>query len=313
MNIMTLKNQIKEKKLNNFYIFAGDEWEVQKAYIQKMAEVCGVTVKYIDSIKDIYSKLTSSSFFKEYYCYVVRDDVDIMKEDKLQEQIRNNLLGKNLLILLLTNADRRSKVFKTFEDNYIVFEEMPLERLKTRLKKMFNNDLKDATCNRLIYACENNYGRMLLEVNKIISYGEYEVLGDWDYIVNKLLDDGTIYTPPYDAIFDLVDATLKRNGSLTYNLLQECVGVGESNLVILSNLYNAVKQLLQVQSCDNYDVEGTTGLTYPQIKAAQSRIGYYSIGELIDAMKLIREVEKGIKIGEIEEEVSVDYVLVNML
>jgi len=312
MNIMTLKSQIKEKKLDNFYVFAGDEWEVQKVYIHKIAEVCNLKVKYIDSIKDIYSKLTSNSFFKESYCYIVRDDPDIMKEDKLQEQIKNNLLGNNILILLLTNADRRSKVFKTFEYCYITFEEMPLERLRKRLKQMFEN-LTDKTCDRLISACENNYGRLLLEVDKIINYGVYDILGDYNDIINKLLDDGAIYTPPEDAVFDLIDAILKRDVKSVYYLLDNCQQIGESNLVILSNLYNATKQLLQVQSCESYDIEGTTGLTYPQIKAAQSRQGNYSIGELVNVMKLIREVERDIKIGNIEEDISVEYVLVNIL
>lgn len=309
---MTLKSQIREKKLDNFYVFAGDEWEVQKIYIHKIAEVCKLKVKYIESIKDIYSKLTSNSFFKESYCYIVRDDPDIMKEDKLQEQIKNNLLGNNILILLLTNADRRSKVFKTFEYCYITFEEMPLERLRKRLKQLFEK-ITDTTCDRLIAACENNYGRLLLEVDKITNYGVYNILDNYDNIINKLLDDGTIYTPPEDAVFDLVDAVLKKDVSNVYYLLDNCKRIGESNLVILSNLYNATKQLLQVQSCESYDIEGTTGLTYPQIKAAQSRVGIYSIGELVNAIKTIREVERDIKIGSIEEEISVDYVLVNML
>ena len=46
---------------------------------------------------------------------------------------------------------------------------------------------------------------------------------------------------------------------------------------------------------------------------AKEKQGHYSISELIDALKIIRFAEKGIKTGLIEDDVAVEYVMVNIL
>lgn len=56
-----------------------------------------------------------------------------------------------------------------------------------------------------------------------------------------------------------------------------------------------------------------TGLTAWQVKLAKEKGNHYSIGELVNAMKIIRSSEKGIKTGMIEQEVAIDYILVNIL
>lgn len=135
----------------------------------------------------------------------------------------------------------------------------------------------------------------------------------YDEIFERLVEDGTIAVPPQDAIFDLVDAILKRQRKRVYDLLEQCYAVGEANMVILSVLYNNAKQVLQVQACEDKDVCDTTGLTSWQVKCAREKCGHYSIDELFNILKLIQEVQKGIITGQIEDEMSVQYLLVNIL
>jgi hypothetical protein len=42
-------------------------------------------------------------------------------------------------------------------------------------------------------------------------------------------------------------------------------------------------------------------------------MGHYKNRELVDMMKLIQRVERSIKTGEIEDAISIEYVLVNVL
>lgn len=318
MEISVLKQQIRNKEVKGFYIFVGEEWAVQKMYIERMAQCRNLPITHISSIKDVYSKLVNKGFINKVGCYVVRDDEAILKEDRLQQRLDSNLLGDNILILILTQFDRRIKLYKLFEDKYIHFDKMPLETLKKYVKQQIN--LSDSSAEKLIRICEQDYGRILLEIDKIHSFGNYftsqnykdNINVDEDHIFRYLIETGTIYVPPTDAIFELVDAILKRNVKLTYELLQDCYDIGEANLVILSNLYMAFKQLLQVQNCDNQDIMETTGLTYPQVMAAKERLGHYRNHELIGAMDMIRKVEKGIKTGEVEDSLSVEYILANI-
>ena len=61
----------------------------------------------------------------------------------------------------------------------------------------------------------------------------------------QLVGDGTIYEPPYDTIFDVVDAILDRNVHNAFNLLQQSYEVGAATMVMLSVLYTNVKAVLQ--------------------------------------------------------------------
>ena len=131
-----------------------------------------------------------------------------------------------------------------------------------------------------------------------------------DYVFRKFIDEGVIYRAPYDAIFDFVAAFLERRPSKAYNLLQQSKDVGEANMVLLSVLYNNIKTLLQVQSAKDYKALGLNGFAVKNVIAYK---GNYSNAELVKAMKLIRQVEKGIKTGTIPDELSVEYVMVSIM
>ena len=135
----------------------------------------------------------------------------------------------------------------------------------------------------------------------------------YDEAFERLLKDGTIAVPPQDAIFDLVDAILKRQRKGVYDLLEQCYAVGEANMVILSVLYNNANQVLQVQACEDRDVCGTTGLTSWQVKCAREKCGHYSIDELFNILKLIQKVQKDIITGRLEDSIAIDYLLAVIL
>ena len=313
MKIVDVKNQIKSKSPKSFYIFTGEELEVINIYINKIAECRNLEVARVDSISNIYSKFLSKSFVTKNYCYVLRDDKELLTQEKVWDALTvKGIQGNNIIILVLTTVDKRSKFYKRFQDSIVEFEHLPDTVLIKYIKKEI--PLNDKNCKRLIDICESDYSRILLEVDKIKQYargfsGNY----GFDNFFQMLVDNGTIYQPPKDAIFDFVDSVLKGKSVKSFELLKNCYGVGESPIVLLSVLYNNVKQVLQVQSCTSKDIAKTTGLSTWQVKCAKEKCGYYSVGDLVYFLKLIRRVEKGIKTGEIEESISVDYVLVNML
>ena len=152
------------------------------------------------------------------------------------------------------------------------------------------------------------YDPNYIDINQMNPYNQYTPPSKKE----RPIDDGTIYQPPYDAVFDFVDAVLKYKPKRAFNLLQESYDSGEATLVLISNLYNSTKQLLQVQSYQGNDLSGATGLTPFQIKLASGRKGYYSNGDLVYFMRKLRDVEKGIKVGEIEESVAVPFALVSL-
>ena len=315
MDVKAIKNQIIARKPQPFYIFTGEEWAVQRIYIDQIAEVSGREKRFVDSISDIFSKLRSKSFIQKAFVYVVRDDKDILSNEKLQDSLPD-VLGDNILILLLTSVDKRTKFYKKYSKDICEFERLKPQVLAKYIQQEIA--LSKENTEKLMEVCEYDYGRCLLEIDKIkqwvVGYGEdkQEQMPE-DGGLLRLLNDGTIYRPPKDAIFDFVDAVLRRKVKSCFNLLYQSYAVGEAALVLLSVLYNNAKQVLQVQTCNSNDVEKSTGLTTWQIKCARDKQGRYSNEELERMLRVIHKCETDIKSGKMEGSVAVEFVLVHVL
>ena len=307
MNITDIKKQIQTGSLSHYYIFSGEEIEVQRIYINKMAEIKGCQIIHADKLADVWQDIISPSMFDDGVIYVVRDDKDILSG---KVQLNEELLGENILIHLITSVDKRTKWYKSNSDKIVEFERLSSEVLKKYIQRAIS--LNKTNCERFIAICENDYSRILLEIDKIQRYITV-TNSSADVAFEELVKSGAIYQPPSDAIFDLVDAILHRKVNLTYNLLQECYEIGEASLVILNVLYSNTKQVLQVQACESDDVSSSTGLTKWQVKCAKDKCNYYSNGELVNILRQIQKIQKGIITGQIDDNMSVEYLLVNIL
>ena len=311
MNITDVKTDIKNKAIKPYYIFAGDEIEVQRIYINKIAEVLGYNVVRADCIADIWPNIITPNLFDAPSVYVVRDDKDISQDETLQRQLDKGDFNGNVIINLISTVDKRSKWYKANSAKIIQFERLSTDMLIKYCQREVT--LNKRNCERLIAICENDYSRILLEIDKIKSFTEFLSDGDYNKVFEQFVADGVISTPPQDAIFDLVDVILKRQVSRVYALYEQCKAIGEANMVILSVLYTNAKQVLQVQACESSDIAKSTGLNAWQIKCAKDKLDYYSNGELVNILRLIQKVQKGIITGQIEDEISIDYLLVNIL
>jgi len=310
MDVATLKAKIKSKQLPSYLIFSGPEWKVQELYIKQISKVTGKEIKRIDSITDIYGQLRNKSFLQKSVIYIVRDDKELMTNEKLQQSIES-VLADNILIHLLTTVDKRTKFYKQYKDKIIEFEQLTDVILKKYIKKEIS--LSDRNCQMLIDICEHDYGRILLEIDKIKQMCRVQYDCTNDEVVEHLVKDGTIYEPPYDAIFDLVDAILDRKVNKAFDLLQQSYDVGEATMVMLSVLYNNAKAVLQVQTYHGDKITEGTGLTGWQIKNAKPHVGKFATEELIYIVQLCQKLESGIKTGRMEDEFAMQYLLTHIM
>ena len=309
MEVVEIKNHIQNRQFNSFYIFTGPEWKVQRLYIDNIAKASGKELRYVESMRSIYSKLTSNSFISTSYVYVIRDDKDILQDEKLQSKLES-VLGQNILILLLTTPDKRTKFYKQYKDTICEFEALKPAVLKKYILKEIA--LSDKSCDTLMEICEYDYGRCLLEIDKILRFDHEMTIGK-DNAFEHLLYEGTIYQPPKDAIFDFIDAVLDHKVDKAYDLYEQCKAVGEAVMVILTVLYNNAKAVLQVQSCTSSDICKSTGLTSYQVFGAKKHLNKYKNGQLIHIMKMCQQCQEGIVTGKIDEDIVVDYILTDVM
>ena len=308
MTYSDIKGHLLNGTVPNFLIFCGEEREVQRIYINKIAENKKQILKRIDSVGEAL-KNQGLSLLSQSFCYVCSEDTDFQKAESAWDSIKESI-GSNTLIYQIQKIDKRSKFYGYFSESILMFDHMTEQVLTKHIRE--HSELSQNACKMLIEVCDYDYNRILLELGKIEAY--VEITGKiWDTAFFELLNDGTIYRPPTDAIFDWVNAVLNGKPRQAFNLYEECKRLGEPSLRLLLVLYQGVKRLLQVQSCESSNIAENTGLTQWEINLVKDFIGVYRTGELVEALRNIRELEMGIKTGQIEEEISVPCAMINLI
>ena len=129
-----------------------------------------------------------------------------------------------------------------------------------------------------------------------------------DGMFRYLLEDGTLYVPPRDTMWEFIKAFLQDRPLIAYELYQDLKELETPTFAIISNLYNETKHVLQVQICQSDDIAKTTGLSTWQIRNAKECINRFKSNDLSYLIRLIQKVEISIKRGAIDENIAIDYI-----
>jgi DNA polymerase III delta subunit len=312
MQLHELKEQLVKKTLQPLYIFTGEEIAIMNIYIDKIAKIVGSKAKRVDSVGSIFGKLQNQSFMNKPSCYVIRDDKDYLAQEKTWDSLNNGLVqGDNIIILVYTNLDKRSKFYKHHTDMFTEFEKLIPEVLAKYIKKEIRLEAKRGV--KFAELCDCNYSRILLECDKLKHLSAARKC-DIDTAYEIAIKEKLIYSSPKDVIFELIDAICKRQINRSYTLLEELMAVNESPLGIISLLYTNFRSMLLVQSAgEGAEITKRTGLTPWQVKLAKEKGVHYNTGELVKAIRTIRETEKGIKTGAIEQNMAIEFILASVL
>ena len=319
MKLPDLQKQIVSKNIDHVLLLFGEEVAIMDIYLDKIYKVTGGDVLRFDSVKEAYAKLVQRRITTgNSRVFVVRDDKDFFKADKEWAKVftvAEN--GADYLILIYSTMDRRSKFFKQNQEKLCEFEKLSSSVLAGYIDKLLPG-MSSEEKEKFSEVCECNYSRILLEADKVQHYAHStgcKVAKDYGLCFQELLKQGVIYQPIGDITFLFTDAILTRNKKDTAKYLQQAKAIGESEILTLSVLYNGFKQILMVQGLgrDQSEPSKRTGLTPWQVKMAKEKQGHYSIAELVNALKVIRFAEKGIKTGAIDADVAVEYVIVNIM
>lgn len=310
--LQDLKKQLVTKTYKPLYLMTGTELAIMDIYIQKIADVAGAKIVRADSIRSIYGKLQNRSFVSTPCCYVIRDDKDYAQQESLwQDFLNGTAQNKNIIILVCSSIDKRSKFYKHHENSMVEFAPLsPAVLTKYTMKELA---LSSSNAEKLVGMCDNNYAKILLECDKLKQLcAAKHCLPDeaFEYALNQKV----IHVDPKDVIFEVIDSVCHRKIDKSFGLYEEAIAAGEHPLVIVSLLYNNMRSMLLVQSASgSQDICKTTGLTPFQVKLAREKGNNYSVGELVSALRIIREAERGIKTGTLPAEMAVNYILVNIL
>ena len=307
--------ELVNNQVPHYNIFTGEEIAVQKIYIDKILD----EYKRVDcdSVAQALQKSRTKSLTGSNRAFIVVDDTLYMKDEKAWEIVQNTFTkaSKNILIIIYSSIDKRSKKFLSKNDEYIVsFDRLSEDVLVKYIQKDIN--LSDENAQKLVELCESDYSRILLEIDKIKSYTD---ANSKDIFPNDafsiLLEQGVIYQPIGDITFKLTDAVLRGELDTTEKYLKMAIEKEESPILVLSVLYTGFHNMLMVMDLgsNKKDASKRTGLTPFQVGQATKNIGGYKREEVKRALFIIQDVESGIKTGKYDMETAMQYAILEIM
>lgn len=302
MELWELKDKIKNNLIPNFLIFTGPEIGLMDIYIKQIAKALNTNIKRIDNVSMAVSTSKIVSLTTGAKFNVIRNDKTFQSSEKLQEKVKT---FKDYLIVIYDNLDKRSKLYKDFQDNIVCFDYMDDKTLIALLSR--KAQLSEENLKWLICACGYSYNRCLLEIDKVKIFNQNQ-----NELFNEFRKGGAIHAEIGDVIFQFVDAVMNRRKQSSWKLYELLKLKGESSIKIISLLYTNFKALIGVQFCNNPTVENT-GLTPYQITINKNRRNIYNDTELLNIIELLSKLDYNIKNGIMEDSITIDYLLVNIL
>lgn len=313
MELRELHKSIIDKKNLHLYIFTGNEIYVRDTYIKQIAKTFGCidTIRY-DTVSEAVRTIKKPRLNNGRMCFVVSDDKSYLKDDKSWETVNNIVIQHDAILIIVYNSlDKRSKFYKQYKDTICEFDVLSDNILKSYILADLPN-FSENCVKKLISMCESNYNRIRLEEDKIRHFAEYQSIS-FDEAFNKLVAAGIITAPIGDITFKFTDAILLHDIDAVKKYSVQAKQIGEPELLTLSTLYNGFKNILSVQTAPKNIKAADLGLTPFQYKLAKEKSNVYTNADIIFILKLITNIEQGIKNGTIMPEIAIDYLLVNIL
>lgn len=280
LGLLDLQTQIREGSLLPFYVFTGEEIELQNIYLKQMGDVIRV-----DRVADIYNKITSKLISGKFAVYVVRDDMDFIKSEKtwgsISDRIRNAVL-----VIQVTTPSKCKKFLKELNDCVVEFNHMTTKQLLN----VVNMDCSVSNKQYFIEACNN-------DLNTINNYLDiFKRAGIKE--LNKKIVDEYIPTKEDVTVFQLADAVMRKDEQLTFRLLGQLLEDKNNVMGIIYAIYSQLHKCVLVEGYrGEKNISKVTGIN-SWICNNILRDNRIEPSKLLTALRLVQKYDKGIKTGK---------------
>lgn len=318
MELLDLMKKISNNDIPHFLIFFGEEQKIIDIYIQNIMQSVDGKKVVVDNVSQAIKDNGKKSLDKSIKVYVATEDTAFLTKDESWENVRKSM-HKNYLILRYHALDKRSAFVKKNQQNIVEFSHLSNEVLQQYIQRDLP-DLSDENVSKLISYCNNDYGRILLEVDKIWQaqssrLSNFNINLDSNDCFEKLDKQGLFHKEIGDITFELTNAVLGGYPETAIQKLDEAKRKGEPAMMIVSILYNGFRNLLAYQGLgkNKQGAMERTGLTKGELYGCTKNVGGYSIAEVKRNMLLCQKVEAGVKMGTIEEDIALEYLVLHCL
>lgn len=313
MELVDLMKKISEDNIPHFLILFGEEQKILELYEDKIVEKLQAKKVMCGSVSNFVSTVSRKSIDKSKKVYLVQEDMNYSKAedswDKIQKYVKNNYI-----ILRYHSLDKRSAFVRKNQQNIVEFSHLFNDVLQQYIQRDLQ-DLSDENVSKLISYCNNDYGRILLEIDKVKQYMKSIKSKNEDKCFDELDKQGLFHKEIGDITFELTDAVLGGYPEKAIQKLDEAKRKGEPTIMIATILYTGFRNLLSYQGLgkNKQGAVERTGMTNGEVWRCSKLTGGYSITELQRNMFLCQKVESGIKMGTIDEDIALEYLVLSCL
>lgn len=317
MELLHLMKKISQNDIPHFLILFGEEQKILDIYVEHILSATKGKRICKDSVSSVMQSVGKKSLDKSIKVYTVIDDVDFLTADKKWDSVKQSL-KRDYLILRYHSIDKRSAFIKHNKQDSVEFSHLSKDVLCQYISRDLP-DLSEENATKLIEYCGGDYGRILMEIDKITQYNEYIANLTNGISVNDCFEEldnqGLFHKEIGDITFELTDAVLGGYPEKAIQKLDEAKRKGEPAMRIVTILYSGFRNLLAYQGLGKNRKEAMerTGLTKGEIWGCNKNMGGYNLIELRRNMLLCQKVESGIKMGNIDEDIALDYLVLNCL
>ncbi len=313
MELVDLMKKISEDNIPNFLILFGNEQKILELYVEKILEKLQAKKVICESVSNFISISGRKSIDKSKKVYVVQEDMNYSKAEDSWDKIQKHM-KHNYLILRYNSLDKRSAFVKKNQQNIVEFSYLSNEVLQQYIQRDLSN-LSDENVSKLISYCNNDYGRILLEIDKVKQYMNSIKSNNEDKCFNELDKQGLFHKEIGDITFELTDAVLGGYPDTAIKKLDEAKRKCEPAMMIATILYTGFRNLLSYQGLgkNKQGAVERTGMTNGEVWRCSKLTGGYTISELKRNMFLCQKVESGIKMGTIDEDIALEYLVLSCL
>lgn len=295
LGLLDLQTQIREGSLLPFYIFTGEEIELQNIYLKQMGNVIRV-----DRVADIYNKITSKLISGKFIVYVVRDDMDFIKSEKTWSSISDRIRNA-VLVIQVTTPNKCKKFIKELNDCVVEFNHMTTKQLLN----VVNMDCSVSNKQYFIEACNN-------DLNTINNYLDiFKRAGIKE--LNKKIVDEYISTKEDVTVFQLADAVMRKDEQLTFKLLDQLLEDKNNVMGIIYAIYSQLHKCVLVEGYrGEKNISKVTGIN-SWICNNILRDNRIEPSKLLTALRLVQKYDKGIKTGKYDGVIACYSLIVEIL
>lgn len=335
ISIENLEKELKNQKLQNLYLFYGEEVFLLENCLKKIKKQFGECIKGINYIQidetnysELIANIETPSFGYEKKLIIARNTGLLKKEGKrknvelakIREKI-NNYLKENIeiiqesviLVFVEEEADNKQELYTTIEKLGVVckFDYQKPIQIEKRIKEICHNykvDIQDNTVRYFIECCGTNMQELINEIRKLIEYvGEKGTIQkeDIDKLAIKKLES---------VIFDLTDSLGKKEIARALEVLKNLINAKEPLQKILITLYNHFKKIYFVKLSikNEKDIIKILKLKPNQtflVNKYKMQAKYFEEKELSDILQYLRDLDYHYKNGYIDLQVGLESIL----